>query len=269
MTKILLLFLLSFSPLLAKNIAATYNVKFSFFGKIGESIVTYKTEGDHYKITVKAITMGITATLTSNRVETYTSEGVIVKGLLQPHTFISSKKSDKKIRTKTYTFDHSNKTITLDVDTTRFKTKRSFDIKHMKILETKKTVVSHSNRPYEFYAKDDAISLFFNTPDYLKNTPKSQSQQVHAIGINHDDGAITITLPSQKKERKIQKQLHLQTSDRVYAIDVSKDVLTEDDAAGELIIAMDSDNMPTAVFMENIALFGDITAKRTSEKILP
>ncbi len=269
MTKILLLFFLSFSTLLANSIEATYNVKFSFFGKIGESIVHYETDHDHYKITVTAITMGITAKLTSNRVETYTSEGTIVNGLLQPHTFISSKKSDKKIRTKTYTFDHNNKTIALDIDTTRFKTKRSFDIKHMKIIETKNTVVSHSNRLYDFYAKDDAISLFFNTPVYLKETPKSQSKHVYAIGINHDDDAITITIPSEKKERKIKKYLHVPTSNRVYTIDVSKDVLTEDDAAGELVITMDSNNMPTAVFMENIALFGDIKAKRVSQKILP
>ncbi|GEM_PF-2980611 len=269
MTKVLLLFLLTLSPLLAQSIEATYNVKFSFFGKIGESIVTYEREHNHYKITVRAITMGITATLTSNRVETYISEGNIVNGLLQPHTFISSKKSDKKIRTKTYTFDHHNQRITLDVDTTRFKTKRSFDIKHMKIIETKNTVVSHSNRLYDYYAKDDAISLFFNTPTYLKETPKAHSKQVHAIGINHDDDAITITLPSEQKERKIKKHLRVPASNHVYTIDVSKDVLTEDDAAGELIITMDNNNMPTAVFMENIALFGDIKAKKVSEKILP
>jgi len=269
MIKILLLFLFSLSPLWSQNIEATYDVKFSFFGKIGESTVTYETQNHHYKITVTAVTMGITAKLTSNRVEIYTSEGIIVNGLLQPQIFISSKKSDKKIRTKTYTFDHQNKTVTLDVDTTRFKTKRSFDLKHMKIIETKNTVVSHSNRPYDFYAKDDAITLFFNTPAYLKETPESQSAQVHAIGINHDNDTITITLPGKKKEQKIKKKLHVQASNRVYTIDVSKDVLREDDAEGELIVTMDANNIPTAVFMEDIALFGDIKAKRVSEKVLP
>ncbi len=269
MKRVFLLLLLILSPLVAMNIETRYDVKFSFFGKIGESTVIYERHADRYKITVTAVTMGITATLTSNRVETYTSEGSIQNGLLRPETFISSKKSDKKIRIKTYTFDHLNKRVTLDIDTTRFKTKRSFDIKHMKILETKNTVVSHSNREYDFYAKDDALTLFFNTPNYLQRTQKPQKMEVHAIGINHDDDTITIAVPSVKKAQKIKKHLHVSASDEVYTIDVSKDVLTEDDAAGELIITMGAHHMPTAVLMENIALFGDIKAKKVAEKITP
>jgi len=262
--KILLLLLLSLGTLYAKNIEVKYDVLFSVFGKIGETTVKYEEHNQHYKITVIATTMGITAKLTSNRVETYISEGEVIDTLLKPRTFKSLKKSDKKIRTKTYSFDHNSKIVMLDVNTTRIKTDRSFDLKTLNIIETKKEVHSHSSREYDYYAADDTLTLFFNTPKYLKES-HVRMKVVTAIGIDND--GIGITVPTAKREQKIRKMMKIAPSDKLYTIDVSKDILTEDDAAGELIIAMDNNEMPTSVLMEDIALFGDIRAKKVSQKI--
>ncbi len=267
MKKFLLLFLLSLAPLFAKSMEVKYDITFSFFGKIGESIVKYETIGNHYKITVTAVTMGITAKLTSNRIETYISEGKIINNILRPDTFISSKKSDKKIRIKTYRFDHQNQIVILDINTTKIKNKRSFNLQTLSIIETKKEVKYHSSKTYNFYATDDTLSLFFNTPAYLGDTLESQSKEVRAIGINKDGSGINITIPSLKREQKIRKMIAVAHSHKFYTIDVSKDILTKDDAAGELIISMDEKNMPSAVLMENIAFFGDIKAKKISENI--
>ena len=264
--KFLLLLLLSLSLLEAKSMEVKYDIKFSLFGKIGETTVKYETLNNHYKITVIATTMGITADLTSNRVETYISEGEIIDTILRPNSFISSKKSDKKTRTKTYNFDHQKNIVTLDINTTKIKNDRSFDLKALQIIETKREVTSHSTRTYDFYALNDTLTLFFNTPKYLSQSDLT-TKQVHAIGIKKNSGAINITIPVVAREKKIRKLMHIGLSDELYTIDVSKDILTKDDAAGELIISMDDNNMPTAVLMENIALFGDIKAKKVSQDI--
>jgi hypothetical protein len=248
----------------AKNIIVTYDVLFSVFGKIGDTTVSYEADDNHYNITVVATTTGVAAKLTSNRVETYISSGEIVSGVLQPKMFKSLKKSDKKIRTKTYTFDHEKQVVMLDINTTRIKNDRSFDLKTLSIVETKREVHSHSFRKYDYYAPDDTLTLFFNTPKYLKDA-HVRMKVVTAIGI-HNKG-IGITIPTSKREKKIRKLMKIAPSDRLYTIDVSKDILTEDDAAGELIIAMDDNEMPTSVLMEDIALFGDIRAKKISQKI--
>jgi hypothetical protein len=251
----------------AKSIEVSYDVTFSIFGKIGESTVTYETTDSRYKITVVAKTMGMTADLTANRVETYISEGKITEGLLRPDRFVSSKKSDTKVRTKTYRFDHQNKTVMLDINTTRIKNEHSFDIHAMRIIETPKEEVSHSSRPYDYYALDDTLSLFFNTPEYLKSSQKSNTAKVSAIGINKDGKTIDITIATDKREAFLRSLMPVNAQDKLYTIDVSKDVLIEDDAAGELIIGMDEKNMPSAVLMENIAFFGDIKAKKIAENI--
>jgi len=172
MRVILLLFLFVFIN--AKTMMASYYAKYGIFGTIAEASAIFETNGTNYKIFTQSKALGLAATLSKHMVQTYSSIGVIKKGILIPQAYISTRKKGDDFYKRIYLFDHKNKKII------RLKYKNSK-------LEANETIP---------YAPEDVLSLYFNLKTYLKRLPKKETYTFYALGGRKSDGRVDITFPN-------------------------------------------------------------------------
>ncbi len=249
--------LIGLTMLMADN--AHYEVYFSIFGKIGEVKMERHIDTDNYFISLNAKTVGTAASLSNNRAECYMSQGKIVNGIMQPDVLVKERKSDNKVRYKIYRFNHENKTVHFETIAEETVHERSFDIMSMKFVTDEKTVFSHNEAPYDYYAKDDIVSLYFNSGYYLRDMLENESKELRAVGINgkkRKGGVIIIT----KLESMYSSDA---LSENSFAITIDEEIFKE--GGGTLYITQDVDIFPHTAEMKNIVFFGNVEGKRIYE----
>jgi len=248
--RILLLFLLFFVSIFAKDLNATYKVSFGIFGQIGIAKTSLHVEAKRYKITVHAKSTGFASFLSGGRQEWYESEGKIKDGLFIPDIYkkivqrkvnVSQDFSDE-IKTQTkryiliYTFNHKTKTVI---------------VTKIRIQGKKK---STSSEKLKFYSNNDLLSLFFNFKTLFPNLNIKKHYILHAVGANKDTGKIDL-FPLKKKnfsnlisgdltDLKVMKVI---LSDKIFA---SK--------KGELYLGLNSRGFCEKAVLKDVILFGDI-----------
>ncbi len=255
MHKIISIIILSGLTLFAAD-SAKYEVSFSIFGKIGEVQMERQFHNNSYLISLAAQTTGTAASLSNNRAERYLSQGEVIDGVMQPDVFVKERKSNDKTRYKIYRFDHENKTVFYQTITEEKVTERSFDVMKMQFSKDEKTVFSHSEALYDYYAKDDIVSLYFNSGNYLAKMQEGESRELHAVGINGDkrkNGAVLIT------------KLEAKESNKSFSITIDEEIFQE--GGGTLYVRQDADVFPHTAEMRNIMIFGNVEGKRIYETV--
>jgi hypothetical protein len=254
-----LFFLLIFSVIVnAKVIEAKYRVSFGMIGTIGEAKTILMTDGDQYKIVVDAEATGTARFLSNGRKEHYESEGSIVNGLFLPERYLVEKYSGNKHRKKVYHFDHEQKSITQQTSTLN---KSDFkQIEHMIELpfyaENKWKV--DSPHTLDYYAKNDLLSLYFNT-NYLLQGEGSQ-WDMKTVGAKSDNKTVTIR---RENDQKVRDFLKTDVS-RIIEVIVHQKIFASED--GRLLIAMDDDGVTTKAILKDVLFFGDIRGELVEKK---
>jgi len=234
--------------------SAKYEVSFSIFGKIGEVQMERQLHNDGYLISLAAQTTGTAASLSNNRTERYISQGKVIDGVMRPDVLVKERKRDDKTRYKIYRFDHENKTVQYETITQETVIDRSFDVMNMQFIAEKRTVFSQSEATYDYYAKDDIVSLYFNSGYYLSKMHEGESKELHAVGIKGDkrkNGAVLIT------------KLEAEETNKSFAITIDEEIFQE--GGGTLYFSQDPDIFPHTAEMRNIMIFGNVEGRRLYE----
>lgn len=238
MKLLLLLSILLFSlKTFALNIEAKYKITYGDFLELGIATATLKVEKQDYEIRIEAKTTGMAKLLTKNRVEIYESSGKLLDNDFIPNIFIKTRSNDTKKRVKTYTFDHSNKKVFLN---TKTKGEKSFINKGLKA--STKEYSKESNEEFDYFAKDDLLSLFFDMNKKLNSFEKDKKYSFKAIGANKKTGEIDIISSSH-----INKELIVYINQKIFS---SK--------KGELLISLNKEGFCKKAILKDVLFFGDI-----------
>ncbi len=241
MKKFLILLTLFIAFLDAKTIEVKYKVTYGIFGKVGTAVGRLETNATDYSITIDIATAGLAKILSGNRKEHYISRGIIKDGLFVPQIFEKIKETKKRRDIKRYTFDHLHKKVIAMED------KNKYGVFH-----------THTEKPLNYYAKDDLLTLYFNLKHYLK--PSKTKYRFYAVGGNETDGAVDIELL--KNPGPIKKLLK---SDGIYLrVLLHQKIFSS--KSGELYIVMDEEGITKKGLLKDVILFGDIVGKLVSKK---
>lgn len=233
-SKYFLIISLLFSSLYAKNIFASYDISFAIFSKLGRAETSFKEDEGKYKIEVLAKTKGFAKFLSNGREELFISEGIVKDGQLLPLKYSKTRKNNKKSVTKTYSFDHENEVVYLE----RFEGEK---------------YEKHEN---DFYAKNDILSLFFNSSLFLT---KKENHTSYAVGGNKKDGRVDIEFPVKDDLERAKKILKM--DDGIFVKVVLNEPIFSSNK-GELLINLDSDGLAVKAVLEDVLLFGDIVGTK-------
>lgn len=235
MKKIVLLMAILSQILSAKVLSATYEVSFGIFQTMGVADARFEIKDDQtYTIRIEAKTTGIAKVLSGNRIEIYESRGTVRNGKLVPDMYSKVRKNNSKKVTKIYTFDHVNKVV------------------------WKETIEGNerNKEPYDFYAAEDILTLFFNIDTYLKTR---QDRVLHAIGGSGKDGRIDVVFPNSKVLKEMKKELDREDGEFLKVV-LNDRIFSS--ANGELLINLGSDGLCDKAVLEDVLLFGDVVGVR-------
>jgi hypothetical protein len=225
---------------------ASYYAKYGIFGTIAEANAIYENNSTNYKIYTQSKALGLAAALSKHMIQTYSSIGTVKNGILIPSAYISTRKKGNDFYKRIYLFDHKNKKIT------RLKYKNGK-------LEANETL------PY--YTPNDVLSLYFNLPVYLKNSPKKDIYTFYALGGRKGDGRVDVTFPKGEELENIkdtfdeEKGIYLKANlyNKVFAGD-----------KGILYLVIDPKNWVTLKGMvKNVLKIGDLKGGIKNFKLIP
>jgi hypothetical protein len=234
--KFMIALLLGFNTLFA--VSVTYDVTFGGLSKLGTAKATMEINQNRYKIVVSAKATGLAKVLSGGREEIYSSQGVVVKGLLRPLTYKKERYSRGKQRIRTYSVNHRTKEVTVDT------------------WDRKRGKETRSSERFNYYAKDDILTLFFNLKHYIKT---KKDRAFYAIGGNKKDGKVNVVFPK-KKELATMKRYMKEEKGEFLKVILNQKIFSSSN--GELLINLDSDGLCQKAVLKDVILFGDIVGRR-------
>ena len=140
-----------------------YEGGISLYGKVAEADIVLEEDFKKgaYRMKVTASSIGLVKTLTSNRVDTFVSEGKIVNGVYCPEKFTKSVTKTNYIKKITYTFDYEQNKVLKETYVEELEKESYYDIYKVKMVYKDKLVKSTQSQSLEM-KKNDFISLFLN-----------------------------------------------------------------------------------------------------------
>lgn len=161
---ILLSFLLTLS-LLAKTTIdeLRYESGISIYGQIGYVDLKLEENLDKkiYKIQATTTSTGMVKYLSSNRVDTFISEGNIENGVYIPVKFTRITSKNNSTKERIYTYNYAQKNILKVEKIKTFETHNEVDIFSLKIIKKKKTLKEKKKEIIAFQS-NDFLSLYLN-----------------------------------------------------------------------------------------------------------
>ena len=248
----------------AKTIAATYDVTFSIFGKIGEADIRFENGANRYYILVDAGLTGKAAAIGSTRREIHESFGVIVNNVLIPELYKVTRSSDHFKHIDYFVFYHDAKKVEEYRMKEDYITERRFDSKSFRLVSEPKTKTSQSFKTLDYYADNDLESLFFNVQSLLSGMKPGDRKLVHAIGGSRKNkGEVLLTRPNGAKRQELMTLMPKHENNLITAL-INQDIFKSD--KGELYISLDKALLVKEAMLKDVLLFGDIHGYRTSLK---
>ncbi len=243
----------------ASNATVQYDVDLSVVGTIGKASMSKVQEDGNYVITLHARAIGIAAEMTKDRSETYISQGSVDENEFIPDVLVVKRETNDKVKYTVFRFDHTNKVVQKESTQIKRVRSKSIDIKTLSIVETEKEEFSFSSKTNEYYARNDIVSLFFNSRHYIASMSAGERKKLRAVGIKSDEGEVMVSLPTREiKTDDIDKTLV--SSNDLFGVAIDKDYF--ENGKGELLVSLDTDGFPSRAIINNIALYGDVVGKR-------
>lgn len=260
MKYIVLAFLFA-SSIFAQDFSTRYNVHVSLFDHVGYADVTLKEDGKNYEIKLVAYTIGVAATLLSNRVETFISKGKIINGRYIPDTFVKIKETTKKTKHLTYSFNHDKKEIKLVEETTKLVNRLRFDSNsNLTFKEVKET--SKEEKIEDQYMDSDSLSAYLNTK--INCNAKQKTYNLVAVGAHNDKNNVLVSyLEGKDKNSAISK--FSTNAENIYNLHVEP--FDKSDRIVDVLVTFDNDGYMKEAFMGEVFWVGKITAKRVYHKL--
>jgi len=143
------------------------NIKFesgiALYGKVGISTITLKENFDtnRYEITMISTSTGVVKSLTSNRVDTLKSIGIMKNGIYIPQTYIKKIKQDGMDKTTTYQFDYKNNIVIKETLKHKDMTETHFDHTLFKIVSKDIVKTTKKTKKIKLFP-NDFLTLFLN-----------------------------------------------------------------------------------------------------------
>jgi len=232
------------------------------FGKVGYADLTLKEDGYYYEAKLSAIIVGVAATLTRNRVETFVSKGKIIDGKYLPDSFVKTKTTTTKSRIQTYLFDHNKKEIKLIQKKTKLVTNSRFDADIFEMIYEDVNETSLEESVLDTYMNSDALSAYLNAQANCNSDKKTIN--LIAVGAHNDENIVTLSrLEGAEKASAI---LNFSSDiENVYNLHVEP--LDVDDEVVDILVAYDSDGFMKEALLGEIFWIGKITAIRVNHKL--
>ena len=260
--KYILLMLLILNSLFAEEFSTRYDVNVTLFDKVGYADVMFKEDGKNYEIKLTATTIGMAATLLSNRVETFISKGKIINKKYIPETFVKTKDTTKRSRTQTYYFDHDKKEIKLIEEKTKLVSKSSFDPSTFNISYKDVKESSREEKMEDEYVENDSLTAYLNAK--INCNAKDKYYNLFAVGAHNDKNNVTLSYID-AKERDHAKVNFLSDIDYLYNMRVEP--FDKSDSIVDVLVSLDEDGLLKEAFMGEVFWIGKIRAKRVYHKI--
>lgn len=259
--------ILFFSTLLvAAPSQVKYDITFSLFGKIAQSVIEYDVGKDHYFIAVQSETVGTAASLSNDRREYYASRGIVDKnGMLIPLEYITTRKTNNREKIKHHYFDHENRTVSVVIDETKRLEENYFDFRQMRIVSRAKEVKEHKTETNDYYASDDLISLFFNANRIVDTLAPGEKKMLHAIGVNTEKGEVVLKRPDLDEAAHMTELMPSRVDRSLFSVNVTEDIFADEE--GALLISLDGDALPGEAMLEGVIMFGDVRAQRVYDTV--
>jgi len=159
-----LIFVITFSLFAKTTIEELrYESGISIYGQIGYVNVKLEENLDKqtYKIQATTTSTGIVKYLSSNRIDTFISEGNITDGVYVPLKFTRITSKDNSTKERVYTYNYEKKHIHKVETIKRLETKKELDFISMKMHEKSDTVVEVHEKYIDFQT-NDFLSLYLN-----------------------------------------------------------------------------------------------------------
>lgn len=240
--KVLLFVFVIFISSYANKTEATYDISYGIIGKLGSAYSIIEQNEDSYYIRIEASTIGIARVLSNNRQEVYESRGKVVSGLYIPSLFQKTRITNSYRKVKKYTFDHKNKIVYLE-----------------SIKQEQNNNAEYNKHKFEYYAKNDILSLYFNIIQLLQIS-KDSNMIFHAIGGKVDDGKIDIVRPKEDELKRLQSILSSKKGETILKVIINQDIFSSEN--GVLLMSIDNKkNICTKAVLENVLFFGDIVGE--------
>ena len=246
MKNVIVLALIFIGTIHAESMHAAYKIEYGIFGKMGVSDTCFTRENGRYRIKMVAKATGLAKILSGGRVEIYESEGVVFNGHLLPKVFRKEIKRSGKKRVKSYRFDHGYRRIT-------YHEKKYRDGK----LE------SESNGTLPYYADNDILSLYFNTPTIIGDCTKPFDGFLKAVGAEKRTGKVRIETVTGKRKKEMKALL----GEASCYLKVTVYQKLFGSKGGELYLSLRSDNVVKKALLKDVVMFGDIRGKLTHLEI--
>jgi len=259
MKKIIYLLILAGDLIYAAGSKAEYDIDFSVAGTVAKASMERVQEGNTYTITLEAHAVGIAAKMTKNRREVYISQGSVVGSELVPDVLVVISKTDDKEKHTVYKFDHTNMSVQKDVAVSKKVSSQSLDIANMSIVKTEKEVFSSSSVKHDYYAKNDIVSLFFNSRYYIASMDAGERKKLRAVGIRTEEGKLMISLPARGVMIDNMDETFAQENG-LFGVAINREVFEKGE--GELLVKLDADGFPSRAVMNDVAMYGDVVGKR-------
>lgn len=261
--KIVLLFFLFASSFFARESITRYDVFATLFGKVGYCDVLIKEDGNTYEVKAIAQTIDVAALLLQDRVETFESRGIIKNGRYIPNIFIKTKKTTKRTRVQTYTFNHEKKEVLLVEEKVKIVNKTRFDSQDFKFVTREVEEKSRKEELLDPYLADDTLSIYLNSRYACDGTQKRHP--IFAVGAHNDKNKIHYECLTDKKKTAAQQKLKGDTH-TIYNLHVEP--FDKDDKVVDTLFAYDKDGLLQEGLMDEIFWVGSMKAVRVSHKIV-
>lgn len=259
MKKVVLILIFVTNFIYASSTSAQYDVDFSVAGTIAKASLTKVLEGDDYVITLEAHAIGIAAEMTNDRSDTYISQGSVVGPEFIPDVLVIKRKTNDKEKYTIFKFDHKNKLVQKESSEIKQVRSQSIDVRHMSIIQIEKEEFSFSSEIDDIYARNDIVSLFFNSRYYIGPMVVGESKTLHAVGIKTNEGELMINLPSKEAVIDNIDKTGASKND-LFGIAMNKDYF--ENGKGEMVVRLDPDGFPSKAVMNDVILFGDVVGIR-------
>lgn len=251
------------STLLSYSFSTRYDVNVGVLGKVGYGDIIFSEEGNKYEIRAIATLTGVASTLTGNRFETYISTGTVHMGRYLPDTFVKIKKTNRKERIQTYTFDHKNKTVTLVEERSKWVSETEFDALAFKLVKKDVQEKSIEEKVLKEFTDQDVLSSYFTALHTC--TSQQQHYELIAVGAHNDDQNVSITFLEGNKLQEIKNKYAVKEGN-VYHLHVEP-FNKEEDKTVDVIVILDKDGFMKKAVLGNVFWVGEVTATRGKHEV--
>lgn len=261
--KIVLLFFLFVSSFFARESITRYDVYATLFGHVGYCDVHIKEDGNTYEARVTAKTIDVAALLLQDRVETFLSKGIIKDGRYIPNIFVKTKKTTKRTRVQTYTFDHEKKEVLLVEEKIKIVNKTRFDSQDFKFVTREVEEKSKKEELLDPFLADDTLSIYLGSRYGCDGLQKKHA--IFAVGAHNDKNKIYYECLTDKKKTAAQEILG---SDGHIIYNLHVEPFDKDGKVVDTLFVYDRDGLMQEGLMNEIFWVGSMRAVRVSHKIL-